>query len=631
MRRRQRQWCVIVGTAVMLAGAGLLGRTSPGSERPRHAQTVPQSTGSPSSKADLKPVVADDRLLNAPPVVTIGPDGTGDVAFDTAIPTPACRVYVGTLVPSTVLDTPFFPVSVRESISEPALSHRVKFDVRRLETWLPAADAPAVREGDLYVRLELYDSRTATARYFERRVHVAVASGRYEQRTTLLSGPVVDQVTTTSALVSWNADAPVAGVVELWSGDARRKIGEFPTSAPGDHPVVKVVGLTAGTSYQYRVRLSDSTGKGAVNTGRRYSFATAPPAGGSFAFMFMSDGRASAGGGFANFNGVNAEVTVRLLADGYRRGSRFALFGGDLASGYTSSVEHFRMMLDTWKLATDPVAHNMPIYEGFGNHESLHDFYVDGKGARYSTDKLGEHSSEGEFAARFVNPENGPEAEVRDGVVGPPYKGTVYSFDYGNSHFVMLNLDYWFTVGGPARDPGLAWKLLGGNREGYIMANQLAWLDRDLAAARARGVANIFVAGHEPVFPLGGHVADSMWWGGLDDAALPSGDVRTMRTQFLATLSRYGVIAIMVGHEHVYGRMVIDANVDPQVRKPITQFVSGGAGAPFYAKDESVPWAKAVNTFAPVNHYLMFTVTPTGVSFEAVDLDGRVFDKGVLR
>ena len=111
-------------------------------------------------------------------------------------------------------------------------------------------------------------------------------------------------------------------------------------------------------------------------------------------------------------------------------------------------------------------------------------------------------------------------------------QGTVYSFDYGNSHFVMLNLDYWFTTGGPSRDWNLGLKLLGGNREGYVMTNQMAWFERDSAAARKRGVAHIFVAGHDPVLPVGGHVADAMWWRGLDDATLPSGDVLTMRTKF---------------------------------------------------------------------------------------------------
>ena len=620
----------IVVTAAWLGAGGI--RASAGGHSPEiQANPASQVMPAPTSRADLKPAESDDRMLKAPPSITISPSGTAEVAFDTAVPTPAGRLYAGVLNRSTAIDTPFFPVAVRETNKEPTAAHRVALDLRRLDSWLPPVGKDGIREADAYIRIELYDSRTGSARYFETLVHYASVKSQYEKRTTVLLGPVVDQVKPTSALVSWNTDAPADGVVELWSGDAARKLGEFRTSGPSDHPVVKVEGLRPGGRYQYRLLVSDPAGGRVVNTGHFYAFKAAPAAGGSFKFMYLSDGRPSSGGGFINFNGVNAAVEPRLMADGFRRGSDFALYAGDLTAGYTSSVENFRMMLDTWKHLNDPIAHEMPIYEGFGNHESLHSFYVDAQGNRYSTDRLGGISSEGEFAARFVNPDNAPQPETRNGVAGPPYKGTVYSFDYGNSHFVMLNLDYWFTLGGPSRDVSLAWRLLGGNREGYIMANQMAWLERDLADARKRGVANIFIAGHDPVLPVSQHLGDAMWWRGLDDATLPSGDVLTMRTKFLSIVSRYGVTAMMFGHEHVYARVLIDKTVDKQLTRPIVQFVSGGAGAPFYAEDESLPWASAVKKFAAVNHYLMFTVSPSGVKFEAIDLDGRVFDSGVVR
>ncbi len=621
---------VAVGSTVALRGGQpiLLPAERPGSQAQAKQAASPAL---PTRFADLKPVESDDRMLKAPPLTTISPGGVAEVSFETAVATPAGRLYIGTLNPSTASDTPLFPLSARETIKESSTSHRFTFDIRRLESWLPPSGKDGVREGDAYLRIELYDSRTAGARYFETRVHYASLKGQYEKLTTVLLGPVVDQVTASSALVSWNTDVPAPGVVELWTADGARKLGDFKTPAPAEHPVVKIDGLKPGIHYKYRLLVSDAAGGRVVNTGRLYSFKAAPLAAVGFKFVYMSDGRPPSGGGFVNFNGVNAAVTPRLLADGYRRGSEFALFAGDLTAGYTSSVENFRMMLDTWKHVTDPVAHEMPIYEGFGNHESLHNFYTDAQGNRYSTDRLGEISSEGEFGARFVNPENAPDPETRNGVVGPPYKGTVYSFDYGNSHFVMLNLDYWFTVGGPSRDTSLAWKLLGGNREGYLMANQLAWLERDLAAARKRGVVNIFIAGHDPVLPVGGHVGDAMWWRGLDDATIPSGDVLTMRTKFLGIANRYRVTAMMFGHEHTYARLMIDQTIDKQLTRPIVQFVSGGAGAPFYPQDESAPWANAVKKFASVNHYLMFTVSPSGVKFEAIDLDGRVFDSGVVR
>jgi 3',5'-cyclic AMP phosphodiesterase CpdA len=618
------------GYTVLVAAIAMAGMMSLARAREPQAPAVQASL--PATRADLKPIQVDDRLLKAPPIVELGSNGMATVAFDTMVPAPAARVYVGTLNPYTRLATPFFPIATTESLKEPSTQHRVTTDIRRLDTWLPRAAEGAVREGEAYIRLELLDPRSASARYFETHVHYAVLNGRYELRTTIRIGPVVDQVTTTSAVVSWETDRPAHGTVEVWSADGRRRIATFSsTGSPSMRHVVQVKGLRPRRTYQYRVLVTDQPVGPTVNTGAFYRFRTAPAGAAPFRFAFLSDGRPSLGGGFANFDGVNAEVTPRLLADAYRRGAEFAMFGGDLTAGYTSSVEHFGMMLDTWRHVVDPVHHVMPVYEGFGNHESLHDFFVDARSVRYSTDKPGERSSEAEFARRFANPGNAPEPEVVNAVTGPPYTGTVYSFDYGNSHFVMLNTDYWYTSGGPATDRSLVFKLLGGNRNGYLMANQMAWLERDLAAARARGVQHVFIAAHDPVFPVGGHVADAMWWGGLNDSSLPSGDVVAMRDRFLSIVSRYRATALLFGHEHTYARLVADATVAPALKRPIVEFVSGGAGAPFYPPDRSAPWAKHVRKYAGTFHYLLFSVEGAVVRFEAIDLAGHIIDQGVLQ
>ena len=53
----------------------------------------------------------------------------------------------------------------------------------------------------------------------------------------------------------------------------------------------------------------------------------------------------------------------------------------------------------------------------------------------------------------------------------------------------------------------------GGNREGYMRANQLEWLNRDLQAAQDdANIDWVFLYLHEPAFPNGGHVRDAMYW-----------------------------------------------------------------------------------------------------------------------
>jgi hypothetical protein len=103
----------------------------------------------------------------------------------------------------------------------------------------------------------------------------------------------------------------------------------------------------------------------------------------------------------------------------------------------------------------------------------------------------------------------------RNGPLEAPL-GTVYSFDRGNAHFVVTN-QYIDTSWG-----------------GYT-EKQLQWLQADLAATRQ---PFSFVFGHEPAFPIGAHVNNSL------DA---DPDVRD---RFWKILSDNQVQAFFCGHTH---------------------------------------------------------------------------------
>ena len=104
-------------------------------------------------------------------------------------------------------------------------------------------------------------------------------------------------------------------------------------------------------------------------------------------------------------------------------------------------------------------------------------------------------------------PDNGPALAPR---------GTVFSFDRYNCHFVVTN-QYW-------NDP----------KAGYT-EEQLAWIGQDLAASNQ---AFKFVFGHEPAFPLDRHVGDSL------DAD------PVQRDLFWDVLVNNGVQAFFCGHTH---------------------------------------------------------------------------------
>lgn len=95
-------------------------------------------------------------------------------------------------------------------------------------------------------------------------------------------------------------------------------------------------------------------------------------------------------------------------------------------------------------------------------------------------------------------------------------KGTIFSFDWAECHFVVTN-QYWNYPSG-----------------GYT-AEQLNWLNHDLDSTKK---PFRFVIGHEPAFPRFRHVGNS-----LDADPL-------MRHKFLQILSKHKVQAFFTGHVH---------------------------------------------------------------------------------
>lgn len=112
-----------------------------------------------------------------------------------------------------------------------------------------------------------------------------------------------------------------------------------------------------------------------------------------------------------------------------------------------------------------------------------------------------------EFKIAPYYPRNGP---------GSAPKGTIFSLDRGDAHFVVTN-QYWNYPSG-----------------GYT-ALQLDWIAKDLASTRKPFK---FVIGHEPAFPQHRHVGES-----LD--ADPQ-----MRDNFWQILSDNEVAAYLCGHTH---------------------------------------------------------------------------------
>jgi predicted phosphodiesterase len=177
---------------------------------------------------------------------------------------------------------------------------------------------------------------------------------------------------------------------------------------------------------------------------------------------------------------------------------------GDLVSSCSGSACAGK--LNSWKSVWGNLASK--TYPTQGNH-----------------DRTGGKSADGAWQSVFNLPTNGPEG----------YSELVYSFDFQNSHFVVLDSD----------NP----------EEHLINGEQRAWLERDLTANKKE---NTFVFFHEPAYPVSSKISES-----LD---VKSGD----RNALWNILTAHKVTAVFNGHEHIHNRRKING---------IYQFVFGNTNA----------------------------------------------------
>jgi hypothetical protein len=135
-----------------------------------------------------------------------------------------------------------------------------------------------------------------------------------------------------------------------------------------------------------------------------------------------------------------------------------------------------------------------------------------------------------------------------------------YSFDYGLGHFVVAD-----------------------SHTGEISPRELDWLEADLAATD-RPLKMVFL--HHPPFDPDG----------TDHIMLRGND------PFMALMQAYAVSYVFAGHIHAYAE---------EIRDGVHYVITGGAGAPLYARDHPQAF----------HHYVRVTVNGPDVSTEVVRIE----------
>lgn len=536
-------------------------------------------------------------------------DGALVVRFRTRVPTPAAALYVGLRLEEDPVAAPRFRHHQGETRSAPGVDHELRYPMDKLLSAHTDVNGVVTRGfGEVAWQVEVAEQDRGTSLLYDGRIAFAVAPGEAGLTATLLPtvvlGPLLHMVTETSAVVSFETDVPT--VAALAVGD-RPPVG---SGEPGTRHEIRVEGLRAAHEYPYRVVLSDGA---TTSVTPPRTLTTRGP--GPIVVAIMSDSRSGPGPGYTSYAGVNAAVLSDLMVGAYRAGAEAIFFPGDLIDGYVAHRDDFEYQIRAWLRTVEGVHGTIPIYTTMGNHEALVQAWSDGK----VIDAPGDGSAEAVFASLMVNPGGAPKPATP---TAPTMDENVYSVDLGTLHLATINTNYFYTNAvGDERWKG------GGNREGIPTEGMLQWLEADLAAARERGAEHIIVLGHEPAFPAGGHTKDAMWWHGK----LP--EVNAIRERFWTILARHRTLAYVSGDEHNYSRALIGPETVAGASGSVYSIISGGCGAPYYAKDPPPEYAERLQAFSAQQHFTLFTFvegqTPrltvygiTGGVIEDLPLDG---------
>jgi hypothetical protein len=438
--------------------------------------------------------------------------------------------------------------------------------------------------------------------------------GTFTKLPTIIEGPFVTLKCSdnpTKMTIVWRTDVPCNS--QVFFGQRRfEKLAIY-----DDEHAVEIDNLVPDTPYEYYVVSEAEDGRQVRSN--LYTVQTAPEKGkDNIKFVYTSDSYSTDGGGESSYIGCNMEILRDIAANAYRDDAEFIIFGGDLVDGFQTSKEDLIFQYRAWKQIMSGFWNTRPVYPGMGNHEflmNIYSTYLAMDKWPYETD-----SSEAVFAQEFFNPLNGP---VPSDNRRPTYDENVYSFQYGSVLVMSVNTDYWQSTSFFSMKNSADY---GGCPMGYIMEDQLAWIEQNLDdAENDNTIKYIFIFTHSPVLPYMKHVADSMWWDGNNNirAKTKNSDTGTfdesalgmieVRDRFLLAVTESSkVAAIFSSHEHGYHRTLISKytpigvypeddtdgdgildqySTNPRFTNATWHIMCGGAGSGFNAEDEgATPW-----------------------------------------
>ncbi len=359
---------------------------------------------------------------------------------------------------------------------------------------------------------------------------------------TLLRGPFIEWPSGDAATVAWRTDAATDSIVD-YGLTTNYEIGSVSVGAPVRDHAVQVPGLPPGTDIYYQVR----SGGVVLSSGISFRSRASPTQ--PFRFAVIGD----FGSGTVNMSNVATRVNATNVD--------FLMTVGDNIYYYGQPGFYDRYWFNIYQ----PTMRRAATFPTLGNHD-------------------GYFSNAHWMADNFYLPTNGPAG----------MKELVYSYDYGNAHFAVIDTEPFESNDVPAK------------------TSIKNWLTNDLAQATQTWR---FVSLHRPPRTSNG-VHD---------------DQNAVKNEVGPILEQYHVHFVFQGHNHFYER------INPV--NGVYYLTSGGGGQSLNAitrKHYSAEAEDATNTFAQVDIAgTKLTVRAWNVSggqedFFSYDLEHKFLMDGLL-
>lgn len=349
----------------------------------------------------------------------------------------------------------------------------------------------------------------------------------------LVRGPFVQLPSPGAVAIVWRTDALTGSQLD-WGPDTNYTGGSVFSTNPVRHHLAMLTNLAPGSTNFYRLRC------GGVTLDEGASF-RAPCAGGqAFRFGVIGD--------FGDYDdAAHTQVATRVNA----LGLDLLLTVGDnvydygQAGGYDPAI--FRPYAPTLRRAA--------MMPAIGNHD----------------ERLGNIVW---FTNNFVLPGNGPAGHLE----------SVYSYDYGDVHFVAIDSN-------PVDDG-----------ETNVILEIVTWFTNDLATATSFWKVVYFH--HPPFTSESGH-----------------GEETGMQEHFVPHFEHYGVQLVLQGHNHHYER------INPI--RGVSYFVSGGGGNNLYGFVTNPP-AYSAFRYNATNSYMVVEAEGKRMDLRAFDVNGNQIDRRVM-